>query len=35
MHLNLPASQKGDWEVGCFVVGHYDEAKMHAPVKVV
>ena len=35
LHLNLPASQKSDWEVGCFVPGHYDEAKMHAPVKVV
>jgi uncharacterized cupredoxin-like copper-binding protein len=34
LHINLAAAQKGDWEVGCFVEGHYDGAKMHAPVKV-
>ncbi len=35
LHINLGAAQKGDWEIGCFVEGHYDDAKMHAPLKVV
>jgi len=28
--FTLPADKSGEWELGCFVVGHY-EAGMHAP----
>lgn len=29
LRLNIPAELKGQWEIGCFVEGHY-EAGMHA-----
>jgi uncharacterized cupredoxin-like copper-binding protein len=34
LHLNIPAVAKGDWEIGCFVPGHYTPGNMKAVFKV-
>jgi|SRR3990172_10528404 len=33
MRINIPAELKGQWEIGCFIEGHY-EAGMHASLTV-
>lgn len=33
LHLWLPESGKGEWEMGCFIPGHY-QAGMYAPLQV-
>lgn len=33
LHLFLPADAAGEWEIGCFIPGHY-RAGMHAPLNV-
>lgn len=33
LHLWLPESSQGEWEIGCFIPGHYG-AGMHAPLNV-
>lgn len=30
LHIWIPEAQKGEWEIGCFMPGHY-EAGQHAP----
>jgi uncharacterized cupredoxin-like copper-binding protein len=29
IRMNIPADLKGEWELGCFVEGHYEQG-MHA-----